>query len=311
MTADVLRRAVIAIGLAAIVAGSGGCSRLKALNPLRLIPHKSAPNPAPDVVVASHTDADTVRGALDAALLQNEVKLAEHPRNVSVLLSTCKQYTQYALWFVQPDAEAARFDDRDRARGLMERAFRLSERGRNFCWQALDARFKRITVELKPNPDSALRKAKRGDVPLLYWAALSLHTAIATGGVDHAQLLSDAPIVRSLVDRGLTLDETWNRGALREFMISLEGESTDSGAYDRARRHFDRAVQVQQGLSPGPYVALAMVAARNRNRAEFERLLNQAIAIDPEKDPANRLFSGLSRQRARVLLAHAAAVISR
>jgi hypothetical protein len=311
MTTRMRRRTIVAIALAAGLLASGACSRLKPLNPLRLIPHKSAPGPGADVVVASHSDPDTVRGALDAALLQNEVRLAKHPRNVSLLVSTCKQYTQYALWFVQADAEAARFEDRERARTLSERAFRLSERGKDFCWRALDKRFKHIAEDLKPEPDRALRHAKRGDVPLLYWSALSLHAAIAIGGVDHAELLSDAPMVRSLVDRALTLDETWNRGALHELMITIEGQSPDAAAYERARKHFDRAVQVQQGLSPGPYVALALVAAGQRNRAELERLLNEAIAIDPEKDPANRLFSLLSRQRARLLLAHAGAVISR
>jgi predicted anti-sigma-YlaC factor YlaD len=58
-------------------------------------------------------------------------------------------------------------------------------------------------------------------------------------------------------------------------------------------------------LSPGPYISLAMGIARaKQDRGEFEKLLNQALEVDPEKDPANRLIIILGRQRARWLLDH-------
>jgi hypothetical protein len=39
-----------------------------------------------------------------------------------------------------------------------------------------------------------------------------------------------------------------------------------------------------------------------QDRAEFERLLKEALAIDPEKDPSNRLVILVTQRRARVLL---------
>ena len=39
-----------------------------------------------------------------------------------------------------------------------------------------------------------------------------------------------------------------------------------------------------------------------QDRAEFERLLKEALAIDPEKDPSNRLVTLVTQRRARVLL---------
>jgi len=71
----------------------------------------------------------------------------------------------------------------------------------------------------------------------------------------------------------------------------------------RAKEHFDKAVELQQGLSPGPYVSLATgVVVSSQDRAEFERLLKTALSIDPEKDPPNRLITLVTQQRARVLL---------
>jgi hypothetical protein len=56
-------------------------------------------------------------------------------------------------------------------------------------------------------------------------------------------------------------------------------------------------------LSPGPYVSLATgVAVPNQDRQEYERLLKEALAIDPEKDPSNRLVTLVYQRRARVLL---------
>jgi hypothetical protein len=44
------------------------------------------------------------------------------------------------------------------------------------------------------------------------------------------------------------------------------------------------------------------VAVPNQDRQEFERLLKEALAIDPEKDPSNRLVILVGQRRARVLL---------
>ena len=67
-----------------------------------------------------------------------------------------------------------------------------------------------------------------------------------------------------------------------------------------------RAVELSKGLDPGPYVTLAAsVALPAQNRAEFERLLTQALAIDPDEAPDIRLPSLIAQDRARRLLARA------
>jgi hypothetical protein len=87
-------------------------------------------------------------------------------------------------------------------------------------------------------------------------------------------------------------------------MISIEGlPEALGGSKDRARRHFERAVELQHGQSPAPYLALATgVAVASENRAEFQRLLTAAVEIDPRRDPGSELLTLVYRQRARVLL---------
>ena len=104
----------------------------------------------------------------------------------------------------------------------------------------------------------------------------------------------------------LALDEAWGRGALHEMFITLDSvPEALGGSAERARTHFKRAVELENGLSPGPYVALAMgVSVAAQDRAEFESLLKEALAIDPAKDPSRQLVTLVQQRRARALLDH-------
>jgi hypothetical protein len=309
MTVRRLYRAIGPLALMLALAGAGGCGLLK---PMVL---KSVANTlsGPGGTIAAYNDPETVRGALDFALITNESLLASIPNHEPLLVATCSQYIQYAFGFIAPDAEALKWDDYEKSQEISARAFRLAVRGKDYCWRALDVRFKGITAQLKTGPDAALRKAKRDDVPLLYWSAASLGAAISIGGVGHPEFVIDWPIVRALAERGLALDDTWNRGALHELMITVESQDEAlGGSPERASKQFERALEIQQRLSPGPYVAYAMgISKAKQDRDEFERLLKQAIAIDSEKDPANRLPTMLTQQRAKVLLAHIDDIIPR
>lgn len=124
------------------------------------------------------------------------------------------------------------------------------------------------------------------------------------GGLARPELVGDLPTVRVLLDRALGLDETYSKGAIHELLISLDAlPEALGGSPERARKHFERAVELQRGLSAGPYVALAStVSVAAQDRAKFERLLKQALAIDPDKDKSIRLANLIAQRRARHLI---------
>jgi hypothetical protein len=249
-------------------------------------------------------DPELVRDATPFALKLYESLLESAPTHVPLLVSTCGSFTQYGFAFVEADADALGSARRDEARELRDRALKLYLRGRGYCLRAMDARFGEGTSEaLLRDAAAAVAKARPSDVPLLYWTAASWGAAISLG-IDRPDLAIDFPTVRALADRALALDSAWNKGALHELMITLDSlPDALGGDPARAREHFRTAVEMQKGLSPGPYVALATgVAVPAQDRAEFERLLTQALAIDPESDPSNRLVTLLTQKRARVLL---------
>ena len=252
----------------------------------------------------SDEDVKLVGDAIPFALKLYESLLESVPKHQNLLLATCSSFTQYAYAYVETEAEALPSVRRAEIRELRDRALKLYLRGRGYCFRALNARFGDKTSEaLLQDAVAVAAKAKRSDVPLLYWTAASWGAAIALG-LDRPELAIDLPTVRVLADRALALDDGWEKGTLHELFITLDSLPEALGGNPaRAKEHFAKAVELQKGLSPGPYVALATgVAVANQDRAEFERLLKEALAIDPEKDPSSRLVTLVTQKRARILL---------
>ena len=74
------------------------------------------------------------------------------------------------------------------------------------------------------------------------------------------------------------------------------------GSPERARQHFERAVALSGGQRASTFVSLAeSVSVSEQDRAEFERLLESALAIDPDNAPSGRLANIIAQRRARRL----------
>jgi predicted anti-sigma-YlaC factor YlaD len=252
----------------------------------------------------SDEDVRLVGDAIPFALKLYESLLESVPDHQPLLLSTCSSFTQYSYAYVETEAESLEPSRRAEIQELKDRALKLYLRARRYCLRAMTERFGDGTAEaLLKEPEGIVGRARRSDVPLLYWTAASWGAAISLG-IDRPDLAIDLPTVRVLAERALALDAAWNKGALHELFVTLDSlPEALGGNTARAREHFAKAVELQKGLSPGPYVALAIgVAVPSQDRAEFERLLKQALAIDPEQDPSNRLVVLVMQQRARLRL---------
>ena len=113
------------------------------------------------------------------------------------------------------------------------------------------------------------------------------------------------PTVRALAERALALDETWSKGdAARDVRLARQPAARRSAASPaRARDALQARGRAAEGPVAGPVRrAGAGVAVPAQDRAEFEKLLKEALAIDPEKDPSTRLVTLVQQRRARALL---------
>lgn len=252
---------------------------------------------------ARDDDPELVRLAAPTTLKMVEMLLDDAPQHPGLLMTACSGFTQYAYAFLQMDAEMAESPESPAAAALRQRAASMYARARGYCERALQVRHPGVKSRLAQDPTPLLAAAGREDVPALYWDAVAWggELSLATNPLLR---IGELASVRQLLSRAQELDEGWERGAIHEAFIALDGLPMLLGGNPaRARAHFDRAVTLSNGQSAFAYVAVAeAVAQRAGDRREFERQLRAALAIDAAP-PALRLANLLAQKRARFLLA--------
>jgi predicted anti-sigma-YlaC factor YlaD len=292
------RRLVLVCLSAAVVSGAPGCS-------LKRIAIGSVANSLAESgdTFASDNDPELIRAAVPFSLKLIESLLVEVPEHRGLLLAACSGFTQYAYAFVDRDAELIKIADYSRYVQLQDRARVLYLRARDYCLRGLEQRERGIRQGLARDPDAALARMKVEDVPLLYWTTASWGRAVGLS-LDRPALAGDYPIVRAIATRALALDEDYLDGALHEVMISVETvPEAMGGSVERARHHFERAVDLSKGLSAFAYLSYATgVLVPQQNRSEFVEVLNRAVAIDVDAAPSLRLANLLAQEHARFLL---------
>ena len=287
-------RLVAVAGLATALAG---CS-IKTFAVNKLGDTLSAPGPS---VYTTDDDPELIKAALPFSLKTLESLLQSSPRHKGMLLTACSGFTSYANAFVQLDAEAIESTNYEESERLKARARRLYLRGRDYCMRRVELKRPGLRAALAKDPATALGTVKY-DVDEIYWLGASWGSAIAVG-VDQPDLVADFPVVRTLMEKALALDEDYADGAIHEVFITLDGMSpTMGGDAARARKHFERAVELSKGKSASAYVAMAAsVAQPAQNKEEFLKLLDQALAINADDEPNTRLATLIAQKRARIL----------
>ena len=285
--------------LSALVALASGCS-LQTMAVNAVMPTIANPE-----VYLSEEDPELIRNALPFLLKTIESVLETVPSRRDALLFANIGFLLYANAFLQNEAALAEWSDYELAAELNERARRMYLRARNYGLRLVEIEHPGITDRLFEDPEAAVMVFDVEDVETLYYLGGAWMLGINLS-LDRPALVADLPTARALLDRALLLDESYNKGVLHTAFITVEsvGEAL-GGSYQRAREHFDRAVGLSEGLDAGPYISMAVgVSIAEENRQEFVELLETVLAIDVDKDPANRLFNVLSQKRARMLLDH-------
>jgi len=256
-------------------------------------------------VFAGDEDIEFVGAATPFGLKTMEGLLAKLPEHRRLLLAAASGFTQYAYVYIEQPADeladinvVAAYAQRNRARNMYLRA-------RDYGLRGLAVSNAGLSHAIRLNPDGALSKTTIEDVPLLYWTAISWAAAISLGK-DDPDLLADLPVVSALISRALSLDESYDEGAIHTFLITFEMARPGSNmneAVSTAKQHFERAVELSVGSQAAPYVALAeAVSVPKQDLKQYQTLLHQALAIDANEIPDQRLVNLVMQRRARWLL---------
>jgi predicted anti-sigma-YlaC factor YlaD len=253
---------------------------------------------------ATDDDPELVREAVPFGLKTMESLLESSPRHKGLLYATSSGFCQYAYAFLQQDADFLEASDLARATALRERARRLYLRGRDYGLRGLEVDFPGFREALRRDAPQALAPLRKEHLRLLYWTAASWAAAMALA-VNDSTLVADQDLPAAMMRRALALDEGYELGSIHDFFISFEaGRRAAGGSLEEARKHFERAIALAEGRRAWPYVNYAeSVAVAQQDKSAFDRLLKEALAVDPAREKTQRLSNLIAQQRARWLLA--------
>jgi predicted anti-sigma-YlaC factor YlaD len=245
---------------------------------------------------ATDDDPDLVREAVPFGLKTTESLIEASPRHRGLLYTAASGFCQYAFAFLQQEADMVEAQDLARATHLRDRARRLFVRGRDYGLRGLEVDFPGFREALRRDAKAALRPVEKEHVRLLYWTAASWGGAMALA-VNDSALVADQDLPAAMMARALELDEGYELGA---------GRRSAGGSLEKAEEHFARAVALAAGRRAWPFVSYAEgVAVARQDRKEFERVLDEALAVDPQREKAQRLSNLIAQRRARWLKARA------
>jgi len=247
------------------------------------------------------TDLELVRDAAPFHLKFAESILRQEPGHIALAESVAAGFTQYAFAFVAFEAEQVEARDAKAAAQLRQRAATLYERAHRHAMSGLE--------KSSPGFAKALAKAQEKDWPrltpkqvgLAYWAAASWGGWISLSK-DDPDVVADLPLAVRLAQLAWAVDPDWGEGTLTGLLGTFEA-ARPGGSQKQAKAYFDQAIAQSGGKSAGALVGKAEAHALPvGDRAQFEILLRQALAIKDEAGSPRGLQNEVMRRRARWLL---------
>jgi predicted anti-sigma-YlaC factor YlaD len=259
-------------------------------------------------VFSADNDPELVGDALPFAIKLYESLLAMLPDHQGLQLMTGSLYVMYANAFIYVPASMLSTEEYSRQEFMYARAKNLYLRGRNILLNGLDKRHKGFLKELQQrNFKTALAKFKKEEIDVLYWTAAGWLGAYAIDPFD-SELGLSLPQAEALIHKVHELDNHYENGTIHDFYVTYYGSLPDymGGSFEKARHHFQLAIDQGNGKATSPYLSLATsVSVSEQNLAEFKELLNKVVQFDANTDIKNRLLHTLNIRKANWLLAHA------
>ncbi len=287
-------RSLVLVSCAVIALASTGCTNLAA----NVLAGGEGPS-----VYATDDDPELIRDAVPFGLKLQEQVLQQTPDHQRLLGSLAKSYTQYAYGLVYPDSEAPGVTVAQ-AKEIRARVKKLLLRARAYGFHALDVSHPGFEEGVRKDRAATLAKITKDELPLLYWTAAAWGAAAAVAK-DDPLLLGDLGIVEDLMKRALDLDACYDKGAIHEVLMSLDVSRPESmgGSIERGQKHREQIAACGGADKIGPTVSwAASVSVRKQDKAEFEKLLKEALAFDVNKAPEFKLANILAQRRAQRLL---------
>lgn len=250
---------------------------------------------------SAEPDLELAREASAFYLKFSEAILHQTPAHRPLAESVAAGFTQYAYAFVAFDAERIEASDARAAQRQRQRAAKLYRRAHRHAMNALEQTQPGFAGALASHRPVDWPRLPPEEVGLAYWAAASWGGWISLSK-DTPDVVADLPLAVRLARLAWAVDPDWGKGSLTGLLATFEA-SRPGGDRQQALRWFDQAIAQSGGRSAGPLVGKAESHALPAgDRALFEQLLRQALAIEDDTDSPLTLQNEVMRRRAGWLL---------
>ncbi|MCL2763357.1 MAG: TRAP transporter TatT component family protein [Treponema sp.] len=259
-------------------------------------------------VFTGDSDPALIGDALPFAIKMYEALLDSTPKHQGLRLVTGSLFIMYANAFVQGPAEMLHTVEWRQRDAELQRAKRLYLRGCDILYGALDLKYRGFSEATmrEGTLQPLLKKCKKDDVGLLYWTVAGGLSAYAIDVLDF-DLSVRIPEWAAMMQRAYELDPHYSGAALDEFFILFYASLPDTlgGDKERAKYHFQQALEKTGGNSASAYIAYAESICVPDDYESYKSYLEKALAIDPDADPSMRLVTIISQRKAQWLLDNA------
>jgi hypothetical protein len=253
---------------------------------------------------ASENDLDLAREASAFYLKLSESVLRSDPGHRRLAEAVAAGFTQYAYAFVAFEADRIEASDAKAAERLRRRAAQLYRRAHQHAMAALEKEVPGFAVALNSPLAANQTRLAPAQVGLAYWAAAAWGGWISLSK-DDPDVVADLPQAVRLTQLAWQADPAWGQGALTGLLATFEA-SRPGGSQQQALIWFDQAIAQGGGNNAGALVGKAEGHALPAgDRALFESLLRQAVAIKDAPGSPQALQNEVMRRRAAWLLEQA------
>ncbi|MDR0494400.1 MAG: TRAP transporter TatT component family protein [Treponema sp.] len=256
-------------------------------------------------VFTGDSDPQLVGGALPFAIKMYEALLDSTPKHQGLMLTTGSLFVMYANAYVQGPAEMLPREEWQKRTDEMARAKQLYMRGMEILYDALETKYPGFGKAAREgNVQAVLKKFKKADTSLLYWTVAGGMAAYSLDVFDF-DLGAHIPEWSAMIQRAYELDPDYGGASLDEFFIIFYGSLPEimGGDKEKAKIHFQRALEKTGGKSAGAYISYAQsICVPAQDYEGFKDNLEKALAVDPDADISTRLVTVINQRKARWLM---------
>lgn len=268
-------------------------------------PKKNATSPM--IAMTGETDITLVSDFFPTVLKMYEIMQTMNPNHLGLATMTGSLNVMYANAFVQTPADALGVAEVEKQFEEYDRAKLHYIRGRDLCLKNLDGRHKGFKDLLFSGDEEKIKAAvammDKDDVDSGYWFAAG-HLGAFSLDLMNPDFTGNLGCVVAVAERALSFNPSFNNGSIYELlgMFYCVAPPDFGGDYEKGVEYIQKAIESSKGELPGPYVTFAeSVCIPSGDEAGFDEYIAKALAIDPDKNPENRLMTTISQKKANKL----------